>query len=130
MRRRYLVVGLASALLAMSLALLISHGPAAADPVPVKMYWTDFGTDKIQRADLDGSNVEDLVTTGLDIPFGIALDVRAGKMYWTDAGTDKIQRADLDGSNVEDLVTTGLGFPYRIALDLTNSKMYWTDGFC
>ena len=42
-----------------------------------KMYWTDRGTDKIQRADLDGSNVEDLVTSGLSGPFGIALDLPA-----------------------------------------------------
>ncbi len=47
-----------------------------------KMYWTDFDADKIQRADLDGANVEDLVT-GLTDPFGIALDPAAGKIYWT-----------------------------------------------
>ena len=28
-----------------------------------KLYWSDWGTDKIQRADLDGSNVEDLVSS-------------------------------------------------------------------
>ena len=38
-----------------------------------KMYWTEY-SGKIRRADLDGSNVEDLVT-GLDFPHGIALDV-------------------------------------------------------
>ena len=89
-----------------------------------KMYWTDVDTDKIQRANLDGSNVEDLVT-GLSDPFGIALDVAKGKMYWTDQYIDKIQRADLDGSNVEDLVTTGLFSSIGIALDL--GQMYWTD---
>lgn len=41
-----------------------------------KMYWTDEGTNKIQRANLDGSGVEDLVTA---IPRGIALDLGAGK---------------------------------------------------
>jgi cytoskeletal protein CcmA (bactofilin family) len=82
------------------------------------MYWTDFGTAKIQRANLDGSSVEDLVT-GLPAPLGIALDRSAGKMYWTDAGTNKIQRANLDGSSVEDLVTTGLSLPSGIALDVT-----------
>ena len=92
-----------------------------------KMYWTDFITNKIQRADLTGSNVEDLVTTGLIVPQGIALDLSNSKMYWIDAGTRKIQRADLTGSNVEDLVTTGLSGPLGIALDLINSKMYWTD---
>ena len=92
-----------------------------------KLYWSDWGTDKIQRADLDGSNVEDLVTTGLDGPDGLAVDAAAGKLYWTDAGTAKIQRADLDGSNVEDLVTSGLGIPYGLALDVSGGKMYWTD---
>ena len=49
------------------------------------MYWTDDRrTDKIQRANLDGSNIEDLVTQGLSGPAGIALDVEGGKMYWTD----------------------------------------------
>ena len=48
-------------------------------PIADKMYWTDFGTDKIQRASLDGSNVEDLVASGLSYPIGIALDVAAGR---------------------------------------------------
>ena len=99
-------------------------------PVPEsqgKMYWTDWETDKIQRANLDGSQIEDLVTTGLDLPSGLALDVAGGKMYWVDAGTDKIQRANLDGSQIEDLVTTGLFVPRSLALDVAGGKMYWTD---
>ncbi len=93
-----------------------------------KLYWTDWGTDKIQRADLDGSNVEDLVSGGgLDGPDGLALEMAGGKIYWTDAGAAKIQRADLDGSNVEDLVTSGLSVPYGLAIDVSGGKMYWTD---
>ena len=79
----------------------------ALDVAGGKMYWTNTsywpgpwpGLDKIQRANLDGSNMEDLVTTGVVIAHGIALDVSAGKMYWTNSGG--IQRANLDGSNVE-----------------------------
>ena len=85
----------------------------------LSIYWTDWGTDKIQRSNLDGSNVEDLVTTGLENPYGIALDVAGGKMYWTDYGTDNIQRANLDGSNVEDLFTQGLVSPRGIALEFS-----------
>ena len=92
------------------------------------LYWTDFGTpDRIQRADLDGANVEDVVTRGLGTPFGLAIDVSAGKMYWTDDGTNKIRRADLDGANAEDLITSGLNTPVWIALDASGGKMYWTD---
>ena len=93
------------------------------------MYWTDAGTGKIQRANLDGSNVEDLITTGLGGPRGIALDVERGMMYWTNWGKVKIQRANLDGSQVEDLVTTGLSAPMGIALDVERGMMYWTDRY-
>ncbi len=81
-----------------------------------KMYWPDWGTDKIQRANLDGTEVEDLVTEGLRTSQAIALDLGGGKMYWTDYGTDKIQRANLDGSDVEDLITSGLKEPYGLTL--------------
>ena len=92
-----------------------------------KMYWTDVGTDKIQRANLDGSQIEDLVTAGLDFPSGLALDAARGKMYWIDTGTNKIQRANLDGSQIEDLLSTELNFRQALALDLDGGKMYWTD---
>ena len=94
-----------------------------------KMYWVDEDTHKIQRANLDGSNIEDLVTTELETPEAIALDVAGGKMYWTDKGTTKIQRANLDGSNIEDLVTTtdGLVEMESIALDVARGKMYWIE---
>ena len=98
-------------------------GSASADASYV--YWTDWEDGKIQRANLDGTNVQDLVT-GLRTPSGIAVDVVGGKMYWTNRGTDKIQRANLDGTNVQDLVT-GLRAPDGIAVDVVGGKMYWTD---
>ena len=107
---------------------LVSPNGIALDVAAGKMYWTDSGTNKIQRANLGGFQVETLVSTGLEVPFGIALDVAAGKMYWTDGGAASIQRANLDGSQVETLVSTGLGSPVRIALDVAAGKMYWTDG--
>ena len=82
------------------------------------------GTGKVQRANLDGSNIETLVT-GLEAPFGITLDADGGQIYWTDAGTGKVQRTNLDGSIIETLVT-GLEAPFGIALDVDEGKMYWT----
>ena len=102
------------------------------DPQPAavsKLYWSDWGTDKIQRADLDGSNVEDLISgAGLDGPDGLSLDLAGGKIYWVDAGTKKIQRANLDGSGIEDLLTDQ-NFPFGLALDVSGGKMYWTNPF-
>ena len=91
-----------------------------------QMYWTSGC--KIQRANLNGSNVEELVPSSKGIKEGIALDVDGNKMYWTvwNAPTNKIQRANLDGSDVEDIIT-GLQSPRGIALDASNGKMYWVD---
>ena len=104
-------------------------GTASTAP-PAQMYWTivEVGASAIQRANLDGSQVEDLVTTGLSLPGGIALDLAGGKMYWTDWGTNGIHCADLDGSNVETLVTGLNNPPWSIALDGAGGKMYWTIG--
>ena len=114
-----------------SSAVSVTVAPVAPPPPTTgasKLYWTDWGTDKIQRSDLDGSNVEDLVSSaGLNGPDGLSLDMAGSKMYWTDAGTAKIQRANLDGSGVENLITSGLGIPYGLALDVAGGKMYWTD---
>ena len=93
----------------------------------LSIFWIDNSQDKIQRVNLDGSNIEDLIIQGLEWPSSIALDVASGKMYWTDSGTNKIQRANLDGSNVEDLITQGLLGPTGLALDVASGKMYWAD---
>jgi hypothetical protein len=87
----------------------------------MKLYWTDIGTRRIQRSDLDGSNVEDLVLlpppgvarpspeSDFQEPQGLAIDPDAGKMYWINLesqspDTEKLQRANLNGSGVEDLL--------------------------
>ncbi len=108
-----------------------------------KMYWTDAGTNtnKIQRANLDGTgvvdtDVVDLVTTGLVTPLGIALDRAERKMYWVDGNSadplQTIERADmLVNPVVGPPVVTGPPPSDRvaIALDLVSDpqKMYWTD---
>ena len=91
-----------------------------------QMYWTSGC--KIQRANLDSSNAEELVPSSKGIKEGIALDIDGNKMYWTvwNATPNKIQRANLDGSDIEDIITE-LKSPRGIALDVPNGKMYWAD---
>ena len=101
--------------------------PVGTDAPAPMLYWTDADGDRIQRANLDGSGVEDVIDSGLVNPRGLAVDSAAGQLYWTDYGTDKIQRANLDGSQVEDLVTAGLRIPRGLALDAAAGKLYWTD---
>ncbi len=101
-----------------------------------KMYWTDAGTNtnKIQRANLDGTDVVDLVSTGLVTPLGIALDRAERKMYWIDGNSaDPIQAIKLADMVVNPEVgpplVTGASDRVALALDLVSDpqKMYWTD---
>jgi len=96
----------------------------AVDPSAGKVYWADDAGGKIQRANLDGSDVEDLVIV-VGVIRAMALDLQNQKMYWTNVH-DVIQRANLDGSNVEALVHESNQFGRGIALDIAAGKVYWT----
>ncbi len=70
--------------------------------VTTKMYWTAHGTHKIQRSNLDGSGVEDLIT-GLVILRGIAL----GFGVPAEAG----KGSAVPASASENTLTPGQSFP-------------------
>ena len=88
-----------------------------------KIYWMD---NKIRRALLDGSQIEDLVSIGASRAAGLALDVSSSKMYWAEYSSDKIRRANLDGSQAEDLAIK-LDNPVWLVLDVDGGKMYWIE---
>ena len=107
------------------------HG-IALDIVGRKIYWISFHhatvTSTIHRSNWDGTNIEDLVTSGLGVARRIALDVQAGKMYWThEAPGHSIERANLDGTGVETLLTDGFITLDGLALDINAGKMYFSD---
>lgn len=114
-----------------------------------KMYWSDREGMRIQRANLDGSNVETLVVTGkgdkdradaANWCVGIALDIEGGKVYWTQKGGDNafkgtIRRASLEipkGQTAEnrndvEILFDALPEPIDLDLDVKNRMIYWTD---
>ena len=100
----------------------------AIDSIAGKVYWVDHALNGIQRANLDGTGIENLVSAAdTQSPALFALDVSAGKMYWTGWTMNSVRRANLDGSNVEDYIT-GLSTPSAVLLDVPGNKIYWTSG--
>ena len=88
------------------------------------IYWTDEGNGKIQRCNMDGTGITDVVT-GLTGVRGLEVDSRGEKLYWTiGPAPGKIQSASWAGDNQKDLVT-GLGEVNGVTLDWWNSKIYW-----
>jgi hypothetical protein len=92
------------------------------DSAAGKVYWTEYGNgpndDVVRRANLDGSNLETLLTAanGLMTPQHIAVDPAGGHFYLADLHAGRVLRAKLDGSGVETL-WQGSGYPRAIALD-------------
>ena len=105
------------------------------------IYWTNMGNPKandgtIDRADLDGTNVTNIVPSGKTwTPKQLQLDAKNRKLYWSDREGMRVMRSNLDGSNIETLVETGHGDADRpdarnwcvgIAIDVNGGKFYWT----
>lgn len=86
------------------------------------LFWTEgnfsFGS-VIRRADVDGTNVTDVVTE--QVGGSIAIHSEASKIYWSDR---RIKRANLDGSEVEELHSAAFTV-YSLTLDPAGGKMYW-----
>jgi len=91
-----------------------------------KMYITDTLQQKIWRANLNGSDLTEIVSPsdGLNIPSHIAVDGVGGKIYWTEQNDQQVMRADLDGGNVEELHASPA---YGITLDVAAGHVYWTE---
>lgn len=55
--------------------------------------------DVIQRANLDGTNAQTIVSDNLKTMDGLAVDWIADNLYWTDAGLNTISVCSLNGKN-------------------------------
>ena len=103
----------------------------AVDVAGGKVYWTEAG--KIRRANLDGSNRQD-VATGLGTPDGIFLQttpveilIRASQrppMYWVNESVGTLQ--SLTGSSVDRLLTNVQNVT-SVAVDMVGGKVYWAE---
>ncbi|KAG5848887.1 low-density lipoprotein receptor-related protein 4-like isoform X1 [Anguilla anguilla] len=91
------------------------------------VFWSDVTLDRIMKANLNGSNVEEVVSTGLESPGGLAIDWIHDKLYWTDSGTSRIEVANLDGTHRKVLLWQSMEKPRAIALHPIEGKIYWTD---
>ena len=72
---------------------------------------------------------DDVVTTGLVKPEGLACDWVGNKIYWTDSDTKRIEVAGLSGREADRcvLVWEDLDLPRAISLAPQQGLMFWTD---
>ena len=94
-----------------SAAATIFSGPdsiagLAIDPFAGTLYFGNRSQQKIQRADLDGSNVADAISGLARPPLDIAFDVDGQVMYWS--FFDSIQSGDLASPGAVETLISGL----------------------
>jgi uncharacterized protein YjbI with pentapeptide repeats len=112
----------------LSIGLLLSIIIFISSSTPqTKIYWVNFldsFSQQLQRADLDGSNVENVLTDGVS---GFSIHNVEEKIYWSNYIGGSIKRADLNGNNIEN-VLSGIILPGNIRIDENLSNIYWTSG--
>ncbi|HYD49171.1 MAG TPA: hypothetical protein VEB21_12520 [Terriglobales bacterium] len=107
---------------------LVNPRNVALDLTNGKIYWADEGQPKIQRANLDGSNVEDILDAD-DLGDPRGMFVLGTRLFWADRERGTISSSDLDGRNVTVLIdrTDGILSPNAMDVDVSAARMYWTD---
>jgi PKD repeat protein len=101
----------------------------AVDTEAGKVYWADDSDSEgdyighVGRANLDGSDIELLVSKEEASFSGVALDPENNKMYYYDVNNEVLFMSELDGSNEEVLLDDVYG--YSLAVDTVHDKLYF-----
>ena len=90
------------------------------------MYWTDVGTDRIERATMDGKSRTVLYNTGLNSAYGLTLDYDNQLLYWVDYHNNRLESSLVDGSN-RTVISSVLRDPYAVTFHA--GTVYWTDHY-
>lgn len=90
------------------------------------MYWTDIGTDRIERSTMDGNFRTVLHSSGLSTVYGLTLDYQNQTLYWVDYSNNRIEKSSVTGSN-RVVVRTGLRDPWGVTYHA--GRLYWTDWY-
>ena len=89
------------------------------------LYWTDVGTDRIERASMDGTSRTVLHNTSLSTVYGLTLDYDNQILYWADYSYDCIESSFTNGSDRRVIIASGIYDPF--GLTFYDGKLYWTD---
>jgi len=93
-------------------ATLVDPRGIAVDATGQALYWSDAGTGKIQRSDLQGGNVQDVLFTAGE-PYGLAYSGPEQLIYWVDHHVGTLAKIRPDGSNAY-VLRSGLPSPVLV----------------
>ncbi|XP_056643570.1 low-density lipoprotein receptor-related protein 4 isoform X1 [Diorhabda sublineata] len=91
------------------------------------IFWSDVSMDVIRRAFINGTEITDVIKSGLESPGGVALDWIHDLIFWTDSGTRRIEVATLDGQQRSIIAASEIDKPRAIAVHPGQALIFWTD---
>jgi DNA-binding beta-propeller fold protein YncE len=99
----------------------------ALDPAGNRIFWTNYGGNTINVANLDGSGARPLFTETK--PTGIAFDPATQKLYWTVYPNDSsgaVRVGNADGSGTPSSVVPSAPSAQNVVIDPGAGKLYWS----
>ena len=95
------------------------------------IFWISPEGTTIQRANLDGTNI-DIVMSNISSPC-IAIDIKNKKIYWSPIINKGIYHANFDGSEITDIMKRkpkedflGINIVTNMEVDSNGKRIYWT----
>ncbi|XP_023705770.1 very low-density lipoprotein receptor isoform X4 [Cryptotermes secundus] len=100
----------------------------ALNPIDGWMFWTDWGTEpKIERAGMDGSHRQTIVSYEVKWPNGLTLDLVKKRVYWVDAKLNVISSCNYDGSERRVVLYSPDALQHPFSITTFEDWVYWTD---
>ncbi|KAG6455252.1 hypothetical protein O3G_MSEX009116 [Manduca sexta] len=100
----------------------------ALNPIDGWMYWTDWGqVPKIERAGMDGSHRQTIVSYDVKWPNGLTLDLVRKRVYWVDAKMNTISSCNYDGSGRRLILYSTDVLRHPFSITTFEDFVYWTD---
>ena len=90
-----------------------------------EMFWTDCGFNKIQKSDLNGNHIIDIIPNEVSSPNSMDIDRNTNEIIWSEIGGKKISKSYKDGSNIKPVINTDINSPQDLViynLDLVSTK--------
>ncbi|XP_014362949.1 low-density lipoprotein receptor isoform X7 [Papilio machaon] len=100
----------------------------ALNPLDGWMYWTDWGQNpKIERAGMDGSHRQTIVSYDVKWPNGLTLDLVRKRVYWVDAKMSTISSCNYDGTARRLILYSTDVLRHPFSITTFEDWVYWTD---
>ena len=94
-----------------------------------RIFWADVQLKAIFSSNENGTNIDKIISSGVDVVESIAVDWIGENIYWTDYTLEHIEVAKLDGSRRKIFMNINITNPRGLVVDPRSKSRYifWTD---